>query len=137
MTAQAALASLATWAKEQKDAPRIAAAILEWTENTFASWEGATDSDVIRHLETIDCAACHAPPGLIYNHEIAEKVSGWWDEIDAALYAYQEEMGEPPRPRDKRDSLTINFLVWFAVEWWAQDAVHWLYAAVEEPETTE
>ena len=132
MTAQAALASLATWAKEQKDAPRIAAAILEWTENAFASWEGATDSDVIRHLETIDCAACHAPPGLIYNSEIAGKVSGWWDEIDAALYAYQEEMGEPPRPRDKRDSLTIGFLVWFAVEWWAQDAAGWVRCEIEK-----
>lgn len=40
-------------------------------------------------------------------------------------------MGEPPHPRDKRDSLTIGFLVWFAVEWWAQDAAGWVRSQID------
>jgi mono/diheme cytochrome c family protein len=102
----------------------IAAAVVGWVQDTFAEWDGSTynasapvaKADILRHLETIDCAACHAPAGLIYNRDIWAKVPEWADEIDQALWEYQDATGEPyTAPGD--GTLTVGVLVWFAVEW--------------------
>lgn len=107
---------------------KIAAAIGEWTQDTFAEWEAnaykpatpVAKADILRHLETIDCAACHAPAGLIYNRDIWAKVPEWADEIDQALWEYQDAMGEPYKAPGAGE-LTVGTLVWFAVEWVAHE----------------
>lgn len=107
----------------------IATAIVDWTRDAFAHEKGATAKDVLRHLETTDCAATHAPRGLIYNYDIAAKVPEWYSGIDAALYAYQDETGENWAPRD--GAVTVGSLVWFAVEWFAHDAASALQHAMD------
>lgn len=126
-TAQDALHVLAEW--QARNAGNISYAILQWARDAFDHDEGATAQNVLRHLETIDCAGCHAPQGLIYNKDIADKVPLWWDEIDEALSHYFEETGEHARPRD--GSITIGWLVWFAVEWVGHDAARFLESRME------
>jgi hypothetical protein len=126
-TAKDALAALNDW---QGPYPNdIARAVLEWVRDAFEHDEGASARDVLRHLETIDCAGCHAPSGLIYNQDIAGKVGEWWDAIDEALWHYHEETGEHPMPR--HGSITIGWLVWFAVEWVGHDAARHLENKLE------
>lgn len=126
-TAQDALAVLNEW--HDSNAGNISHAILEWARDAFENDATATARDVLRHLETIDCAACHAPHGLIYSQHIADKVPLWWDEIDEALTQYHEETGEHPAPRG--GSITIDWLVWFAVEWLGHDAARFLASKIE------
>lgn len=126
-TAQDALAVLNDW--HDSNAGNISYAILEWARDAFEHDEGASARDVLRHMETIDCAACHAPHGLIYNQQVADKAALWWDEIDEALAQYREETGEHPAPR--HGSITIGWLVWFAVEWVGHDAARFLENKLE------
>ena len=126
-TANDALAALTQW--HDCNAGNISYAILEWARDAFEHDEGASARDVLRHLETIDCAACHAPQGLIYNQQVADKAALWWDEINEALAQYQEETGEHPMPR--YGSITIGWLVWFAVEWVGHDAARYLENKLE------
>lgn len=126
-TAQDALHVLAEW--HERNAGNISHAILQWTRDAFEHDEGATAQDVLRHLEMIDCAGCHAPQGLIYNQDIADKVPLWWDEIDEAVAQYHEETGEHPAPR--HGSITIGWLVWFAVEWISHAAARFLEHKME------
>ena len=126
-TAQDALAVLAEW--HERNAGNISHAILQWTRDAFEHDASATAQDVLRHLESLNCAGCHAPRGLIYNQDIADKVALWWDEIDEAMAHYFEETGEHPAPRD--GSVTIGWLVWFAVEWVGHDAARLLESNME------
>lgn len=126
-TAQDALAVLTEW--QDRNAGNISHAILEWVRDAFEHDATATARDVLRHLETIDCASCHAPRGLIYNQHIADKIPTWWDEIDEAMAHYFEDTGEHARPRD--GSITIGWLVWFAVEWVGHDAARYLEGRME------
>lgn len=126
-TAEDAIAVLREWGDKRRGG--ISAAIVEWCEDSFSNWTDATAKDVVRHLEMTDCAACHAPHGLIYNREIAAKVGDWWLDIDEALAEYHDATGEHPRPRD--GAMTVGWLVWFAVEWFAQDAASYLSSLVE------
>jgi len=126
-TAQDALAVLTEW--QNRNAGNISHAILQWARDAFEHDEGATARDVLRHLEMIDCAGCHAPQGLIYNQELADKVGEWWDEIDVAMAHYFEETGEHARPRE--GAIEIGWLVWFAVEWVGHDAAHYLESRME------
>jgi hypothetical protein len=99
---------------------KIAEAIGYWVFDAFEHETDFTREDVLRHLESIDCAACHAPAGLIYNGDIWAKVPEWADEIDQALWEYQDATGEPwEAPGD--GTLTVGLLVWFAVEWEAHE----------------
>lgn len=100
----------------------IANAIAEWVGSSFQyePEEHVTPAAIVRHLEMTDCSACHAPAGLIYNHDIAARAAAWWDDIDCAVDAYWQETGQQPAPQ--HGALTIGFLVWFAVEWMAQEA---------------
>ena len=66
-------------------------------------------------LESTNCASCHAPSGLIYNRDIAAKFADWWDDIDDTLAAYRDATDESFAPE------TCGALVWFAVEWRAQE----------------
>ena len=122
-----ALAILREWHNARPG--EIGAAILGWTDDSFSGWTDATARDVLRHLEMTDCAACHAPGGLIYNHHIARKLEAWWPEIDDAIAEYHDATGENPRPRD--GALTLGWLVWFAVEWMAHDAAAFLSNRME------
>lgn len=126
-TAQDALAVLNQW--YESNPGEIPYAILQWTRDYFDNDASATARDVLRHLETIDCAGCHAPQGLIYNKHIADKVPLWWYEIDEAIANYFEETGEHARPRD--GAVTIGWLVWFAVEWIGHDAARFLESRME------
>ncbi len=99
----------------------IYSAIADWVADSFQHESSYTLADIIRHLETTDCSACHAPHGLIYNVDIAQKAAAWWNDIDAAAADYLEATGESPAPRNG-EPLTIGFLVWFAVEWFAHNA---------------
>lgn len=108
----------------------IAHAIVEWTRDSFEGWDSGTAKDVLRHLEMTDCAACHAPRGLIYTRDIMRKAADWWPDIDEALAAYHDETGEHPRPRD--GALTMGWLVWFAVEWIAHEAATFLACRMED-----
>ena len=126
-TAQDALQVLAEW--HERNPGNISHAILQWTRDYFDNDATATARDVLRHLEMIDCAGCHAPQGLIYNQNIADKIPTWWDEIDEAMAHYHEETGEHARPRD--GSITIGWLVWFAVEWVGYDAARYLESRME------
>jgi hypothetical protein len=132
-TAETALGWLSDWASryEPGEGRDIAAAILEWTTDAFEHERGATARDVLRHLETTDCGACHAPTGLIYNHDLIAKVPLWWSDIDAALCAFRDETGGNWQPRD---ALTIGSLVWFAVEWFALEAAREIESRIETAE---
>jgi hypothetical protein len=123
-----ALAALRRWADDLYPG-EISTAIVEWTADAFAHEPDASVVDVIRHLEMTDCAACHAPSGLIYTRDIARKLEAWQSEIDEAIAAYHDATGENPRPRD--GALTLGWLVWFAVEWTAQEAAYWLRSEME------
>jgi mono/diheme cytochrome c family protein len=127
ITAADAINTLREW--EEAKPGHISRAILKWVEEAFENEPSATAKDVLRHLETIDCAACHAPAGLIYNGEVAEKLSLWWSEIDDAIFEHHENMGENPAPRD--GALTVGWLVWFAVEWVGHDAAGYLESEME------
>lgn len=107
----------------------IATAIVDWTKGAFEHERDATARDVLRHLATTDCAACHAPPGLICNRDIAGKVPEWWRDIDAALAAYADNTGDDYKPQSP--PLTVGALVWFAVEWFAHDAASYLERAID------
>lgn len=135
-TAADALAILREW--EEAQPGNIRAAIVEWVEDAMVEWvedaplrrePNATARDVLHHLETTDCAACHAPRGLIYNCDINPKLDLWAIEINEAIAEYHDATGENPRPRD--GSLTLGWLVWFAVEWTAQDAAAFLSSRME------
>lgn len=93
--------------------------LLRWAVEYDATYGAAEMADVLanvqRTLETTDCAGCHAPGGLIYNGDLAEKARLWWREIDEALDDYRDSTGEKFAP----DSL--GQLVWFAVEWNAHE----------------
>jgi mono/diheme cytochrome c family protein len=127
ITAADAINTLRVW--EEARPGHIPRAILKWAEEAFENEPSATANDVLRHLETIDCAACHAPDGLIYNGEIAEKLALWWSEIDDAIFEHHESMGENPAPRD--GALSVGWLVWFAVEWVGYDAAVYLESEME------
>lgn len=71
-------------------------------------------------LEDCNCSGCHAPGGLIYNNEIAAKYVDWWDVIDEAMDAYHDATGERFTPE------TTGQLVWFAVEWFANELAGFL-----------
>ena len=92
-------------------------ALIEWTVSYWEYEEECSLNDIYQHLATVDCAACHAPPGLIYSSDLAAKVGDWWMEINAALEEYYDEVSEIFAPRDR--PLTVGDLVWFAVEWFA------------------
>lgn len=126
-TAQDALAVLNEW--HERNPGEIPYAILQWTRDAFEHDERATAQDVLRHLDMIDCAGCHAPQGLIYTKDIADKVPLWWDEIDEAMAQYFEDMGEAPAPI--RGPITIGWMVWFAVEWIGRDAARFLEGRME------
>lgn len=104
----------------------ICRAIVSWVDEAFQNWEGATLDDVYKFLVTTDCSACHAPPGLIYSHDIWAKVGEWGGDIDQALWEFWDETGEHYKPQG--NDLTIGSLVWFAVEWNA----HRLATALED-----
>lgn len=125
-TAQA-LAALGEWKDAQPG--HIRDAIVEWTIDSFSGWDDSTARDVLRHLEMTDCAACHAPGGLIYCRDISPKLDLWRFEINEAIAEYHDATGESPRPRD--GALTLGWLVWFAVEWTAQDAAAFLSSRME------
>jgi hypothetical protein len=126
-TAKDALAVLNEW--QEIKPGHISHAILQWTRDAFEHDEGATARDVLRHLEMIDCAGCHAPQGLIYNQEVADKVALWWDEIDEAMAHYYEEIDDHALPI--RGPITIVWMVWFAVEWVGRDAARYLESRME------
>lgn len=93
--------------------------LLEWAfDSTIHEDGGCNPKTIVEVLQRTDCAACYAPSGLIYNHEIAGRVSYWWDEIDDALDAYHDEVGENWGAHN--GAVTIGSLVWFAVEWRSQ-----------------
>lgn len=80
------------------------------------------------NLESIDCAGCHAPGGLIYNSDIAAKFADWWDDIDDALESYRDGTGEKFAPE------TCGQLVWFAVEWYAHEIASFMRSEIEGAE---
>lgn len=91
----------------------IVEALLDWA---FDGDESLTLEQCIEwNLETCSCSGCHAPSGLIYNHDIASKFQDWWDDIDDALEGYREATG------DSYIVETCGSLVWFAVEWYAHE----------------
>lgn len=95
--------------------------LLAWAfDSTEFETNGCTPETLVDCLERIDCAGCNAPSGLIYNHDIAAKASDWWNEIDSALWDYQDATGEKYSGRDDVP-LTVGDLVWFAVEWRANE----------------
>jgi hypothetical protein len=86
----------------------------------LAEWafEGAESIDqVIRCLETIDCAACHSP-APIYYHDMAAEIAQVWPEIDEAIDGYRDATGEAWAPRENQNFLTY---LWFAYEWIAHE----------------
>lgn len=119
--ASAAIDYLSSIVRNMNEGAAICQALVEWTKDAFQYEPGATVDDVIRHLETTDCPACHAPPGLIYNSDIWAKASEWAHDIDDALYQYMEATGQNYQPQglSRPDAITIGSLVWFAVEWFA------------------
>lgn len=125
------------WLEFQKnDANGIKAAIAEWALDAFEhDAEGFTLKNVISHLETTNCAGCHAPSGLIYNHEIARKAADWYVEIDDAIDAYRDATGENPSPWN--GALSLGWLVWFAVEWEAQEMARLIESNCEDGTITE
>ena len=108
----------------------IEAAVADWAVDAMQNYKNCTSKDIIRHLETTDCAACHAPAGLIYNADLAVKLSEWWVEIDDALDEYQQETGEAWTP-DPSKGLTFLSYVWFAVEWEAHKMARNVEWAIE------
>jgi cytochrome c553 len=122
-----AIAILREW--EEAQPGNIRTAIVEWTVDAFRHEPNATARDVLHHLETTDCGACHAPHGLIYNRDISPKLDLWRLEINEAVAEYHDATGENPRPRD--GALTLEWFVWFAVEWTAQDAAAFLSNRME------
>ena len=106
------------WELDNREKEPILSAIIQWARDAFDYDKNATLQDLLRHLETTDCSACHAPAGLIYNSDIAGKVPEWWQAIDAALDEFHGETGENWKPRG---AVTVGSLVWFAVEWYAQE----------------
>ena len=100
----------------------IAEVLWDWAKG----WEDeGSEHLVVWSLETVDCAACHAPGGLIYNQDIANKYAAWWEYIDEAMDSYQGDTGERFAPE------TTGQLVWFAVEWVAQDMACFLRSHAE------
>lgn len=129
--------TLKEWLEDQINGDNaIRGAIAEWVLDSF-EYEGDrfTIKNVAEHLERIDCAGCNAPAGLIYNHDIAAKIPLWHAEIDETLYDYQEATGEQPKPRD--GALTLGWLVWFAVEWVANDMARLIEGNAEDGTITE
>lgn len=101
----------------------IKSALAEWALN----YDYAGFASVVEALEGCDYGACFAPSGLIYNHDLAEKVQEWWVEINDALDAYEDATGE------RYGVSSIGQLVWFAVEWTASEmAAEMRYLAQEE-----
>lgn len=95
------------------DVNPIVSDLLEWA---LRSDDEMTLEQCIKwKLESCDCAVCHAPDGLIYNQELAEKFPIWWDSINDALEGYHEATGERYAPE------TCGQLVWFAVEWYSYE----------------
>ena len=110
------LALINVFEREQidSDAGSMDMSILEWAFDAIEENAGFADADKAffeYRLESIDCAGCLAPDGLIYNHDIAAKVPAWWNEIDSAMDGYHESTGEWFKPE------TVCQLVWFAVEY--------------------
>lgn len=128
--AQVAVTYLATISNNTYQNNGIVKALVDWTRDFFDGWVNATFEDVIKHLQRVNCAACHAPPGLIYNYEVREKFIHWGNGIDEALHDYYETMGENWRPADGR--LTTVVTVWFAVEWFARKLADNLESHLEE-----
>lgn len=128
ITAADAIQTLRQW--EEANPGHISRAILEWADGAFESDPNAAAKDVLRHLETIDCAGCHAPAGLIYSGEIAAKLALWWSEIDDAIAYYHESVGENPTPPGD-GVITVGWLVWFAVELVGHDAARYLEREME------
>jgi hypothetical protein len=104
--------------------------VAQWTLDAFEYESEWSVKDVIQHLETTDCAACHAPAGLIYNGDIAAKAAEWYSDIDDAIAAYHDETGDMPKPHN--GAITIGFLVWFAVEWVAHDMARLIEGNTED-----
>jgi len=88
--------------------------IADWVKEAFQYDDEATFEDVLKFVQTIDCSACHAPSGLIYNADIWAKVEQWGQDIDEALYEFKDATGEDYCPPG---DLSVGALVWFAVEW--------------------
>lgn len=83
--------------------------------------------EIIRQLDTIDCAAAHAPSGLIYNHDLAEKLGEWAFDIRAALEGHEEATGESwSYTQMPHGGGTFFSYVWFAVEWWSNELAGYL-----------
>ncbi|PXA70411.1 hypothetical protein DMC25_27055 [Caulobacter sp. D4A] len=96
----------------------IRAALLDWALED-AAYEANDLGDALgavqRRLETVDCAACAAPSGLIYDADLARRVPEWRTEIDEALTDYHDAVGQRPVIE------SVGGLVWFAVEWNASE----------------
>lgn len=106
----------------------IKATLAEWTLDYYECEEEVTWKDVHWHLEMTNCAAGHAPPGLIYNCIIANKARDWREEIDEALEEWYTNTGERFGPE------TVGHLVWFAVEWFAREVALGLEGECREEE---
>lgn len=100
------------------DVNPIVSDLLEWALRDVD--EMTLEQCIEWQLESCNCAGLHAPEGLIYNQEIAEKFSDWWDSIDDALESYYDASGERYVPE------TCGQLVWFAVEWYAYEIANLL-----------
>jgi hypothetical protein len=121
--------TLRDWLKAQgndrEDTNELKAMVAEWALDAMED-NSYKAKDVIRHLETVDCAACHAPSGLIYNVDLADKLKLHWDDVNDAVEEYHDATGEwwhPGLMADAPRGAAFNVLsyVWFAVEWYAQD----------------
>src|SRR3954454_158392 len=85
----------------------------ESIRETVAAWafeDAAGADDVIRRLESIDCAGCHAP-APIYYHDMAREIGQHWQEIDDAIDNYRDATGEAWAPKPGQNFLTY---LWFA-----------------------
>ncbi len=107
----------------------IALEIAGWTCTHFVFDAEIGLDALIEHLQRIDCSTGHCPHGLMYNTDICSRLPSWSHSIDEALEEYREATGENWSPGD--GCLTIGSLVWFAVEWVANEIANEIYSTDE------
>lgn len=98
----------------------IMQSIAEWIE----SWGTGTREDVYRTMETFS-ASSGVFPGVTFTHDVRNKLGTWMEEINEAIADYISEVGEHPTPPNGRP-MTLEWLVWFALEWGMRRALYYL-----------
>lgn len=109
------------------DLSSIDAHLLEWA---FDLIEQVTDIDSAKRsllewaLEACNCANAHAPTGVIDSRAIG-KFADWWNEIDTCMREHRDAKGFWFAPE------TCAHIVWFAVEWRANQLAAMLRSLFE------